>query len=69
LVGRRAINLLDTPGHPDFIAEVERVLSVLDGVVLVISAIEGVQPQTRVLTRSTGPARTPNACCGRSRSG
>ena len=58
-VGDRTVNLIDTPGHPDFIAEVERVLSVLDGAVLVISAVEGVQPQTRVLMRALRRLRIP----------
>src|SRR3990170_140995 len=53
------VNLIDTPGHPDFIAEVERVLSVLDGAVLVVSAVEGVQAQTRVLMRALRRLRIP----------
>lgn len=43
------INLIDTPGHADFSAEVERVLSILDGVILVISAVEGIQAHTLTL--------------------
>jgi ribosomal protection tetracycline resistance protein len=58
------VNLIDTPGHPDFIAEVERVLAVLDGAVLVISAVEGVQPQTRVLMRTLQRLRIPTLIFG-----
>ncbi|MDQ2815285.1 MAG: TetM/TetW/TetO/TetS family tetracycline resistance ribosomal protection protein, partial [Actinomycetota bacterium] len=53
------VNLIDTPGHPDFIAEVDRALSVLDGAVLVVSAVEGVQAQTRVLMRALRRLRLP----------
>jgi ribosomal protection tetracycline resistance protein len=58
-IGDVTVNLIDTPGHPDFIAEVERVLSVLDGAVLVVSAVEGVQPQTRILMRALQRLRIP----------
>lgn len=57
--GDRQVNLIDTPGHPDFIAEVERALAILDGVILVVSAVEGVQAQTRVLARTLRRLRLP----------
>ena len=59
VIGDVTINLIDTPGHPDFIAEVDRILSVLDGAVLVVSAVEGVQAQTRVLMRALQRLRIP----------
>ena len=58
-LGDLAVNLVDTPGHPDFIAEVERVLGVLDGAVLVVSAVEGVQPQTPLLFRALQRLHVP----------
>ncbi len=51
-LGDLAVNLVDTPGHPDFIAEVERSLGILDAAVLVLSAVEGVQPQTVAIWRA-----------------
>lgn len=53
------VNVVDTPGHPDFIAEVDRALTVLDGAILVVSAVEGVQPQTRVLYRALRERQLP----------
>jgi ribosomal protection tetracycline resistance protein len=58
-LGDLAVNLIDTPGHPDFIAEVVRSLRVLDAVVLVVSAVEGVQPQTRRLAHALQASGIP----------
>jgi len=58
-VGDTRVNLIDTPGHTDFVAEVERALTVLDGAILVLSAVEGVQAHTRVLMRTLREAGLP----------
>ncbi len=49
--GDTHINIVDTPGHADFGGEVERVLSMVDGVLLLVDAVEGPMPQTRFVTR------------------
>ena len=54
-----SVNLIDTPGHSDFIAEVGRALQVLDAVILVVSAVEGVQPQTRRLVQAVRSSGIP----------
>ncbi|MBU5483697.1 TetM/TetW/TetO/TetS family tetracycline resistance ribosomal protection protein [Clostridium sp. MSJ-11] len=53
------INIIDTPGHIDFSAEVERSLALLDGAVLVVSAVEGVQPQTEVYFKALKTMKVP----------
>ncbi|AXB47938.1 elongation factor G [Amycolatopsis albispora] len=53
------VHLIDTPGHADFVAEVERALGVLDGAILVLSAVEGVQAHTRVLMRTLRALSVP----------
>src|SRR5262249_5104379 len=49
--GDYKINILDTPGHADFSGEVERVLTMVDGALLVVDAVEGPMPQTRFVLR------------------
>ena len=71
------INIVDTPGHADFGGEVERVLSMVDGVLLLVDAVDGPMPQTRFVTqkafatgsrrsssstRSTATAHGPTGC-------
>lgn len=53
------VNLIDTPGHTDFSAEIERSLWALDGAIMVVCAVEGVQPQTEVLYRAMEEQKLP----------
>ncbi len=57
--GAVKLNIVDTPGHADFGGEVERALAMVDGVLLLVDAAEGPQPQTRFVLRKTLEARLP----------
>ena len=57
------INIVDTPGHADFGGEVERVLKMVDGVILVVDAFEGPMPQTRFVTKKAMELGLPFIVC------
>jgi len=57
------INIIDTPGHADFGGEVERVLKMVDGVVLVVDAFEGPMPQTKFVLKNALELDLPVVCC------
>ncbi len=60
--GDLTVNIVDTPGHADFGGEVERALTMVDGVLLLVDASEGPLPQTRFVLRKTLEARLPVIC-------
>ena len=57
------INIIDTPGHADFGGEVERVLKMVNGVILVVDAFEGPMPQTRFVLTKAMELKLPVICC------